>query len=387
MRPTRPMPPMWMSLSRRRWLAAASTAACATALPALVRAQPNPRARAARVVQLVDTAADQQELGRDYSTGLRVAFAEASRSGARLPELVTQPCDGTAAGAQSALKALADDASTLALVGTAGERLAALAVAETQSLGLEIAHVAPWLPDTRFDADPRVLPLFASREVQLQRALSSLASVGITEIGVVHGTAPADRVLLGAVASATASLKLKTRSLAVPVGADAAEFAARLPASAPTVLLFLGGAPELAVFTRGLERTAGQRYVVCLSDVDGALLEGLPSGTKVPLIFAQVVPNPHSNTLAVVRRYRAALATLFDEAPAPLSLAGYLAGRYAVHLLAGAGAAPDRAGVLAAAKKRPSLELGGFRFDFAQSARGSQFVDQTLRRGDGRLIG
>ena len=89
------------------------------------------------------------------------------------------------------------------------------------------------------------------------------------------------------------------------------------PASAPTVLLFLGGAPELAVFTRGLERTAGQRYVVCLSDVDGALLEGLPSGARVPLIFAQVVPNPHSNTLAVVRRYRAVLATLFDEAPSP----------------------------------------------------------------------
>ncbi len=379
---------MPMTLSRRRWLAVAGSTACATAMPALVHAQPqSPRPRATRVVQLVDTAADQQELGRDYSTGFRVAFAEASRSGVRLPELVSQPCEGTAAGARAALMALADDASTLALIGTAGERLAATAVSEAQALGLEIAHLAPWLPDTRFDGDPRVVPLFASREVQLQRALSSLARVGITEIGVVHGTAPADRVLLGAVAEATASLKLKARSLAIPVGADAAEFAARLPAGAPTVLLFLGGAPELAVFTRGLERTAGQRYVVCLSDVDGALLEGLPSGAKVPLIFAQVVPNPHSNTLAVVRRYRAALATLFDEAPSPLSLAGYLAGRYAVHLLGGAGAAPSRADVVLAARKRPALELGGFRFDFAQSARGSQFVDQTLRRGDGRLIG
>lgn len=377
-----------MSLTRRLWLAGAGATACAAAVPALVRAQPQPpRARTTRVVQLVDTAADQQELGRDYSTGFRVAFAEASRSGGRLPELVSLPCEGTAAAARAALKTLADDPATLALVGTAGERLAALAVGEAQTLGLEMAHVAPWLPDTRFDADPRVLPLFASREVQLQRALASLASVGITEIGVVHGTAPADRALLGAVAAATGSLKLKTRSLAIPAGADAADVAARLPASAPTVLLFLGGAPELAVFTRGLERAGAQRYVVCLSDVDGALLEGLPSGAKVPLIFAQVVPNPHSNSLVVVRRYRAALAMLFDEAPSPLSLAGYLAGRYAVHLLAVAGTAPDRGDVLAAAKKRPALELGGFRFDFAQSARGSQFVDQTLRRGDGRLIG
>lgn len=377
-----------MFLTRRLWLAGAGVTACATAVPALVRAQPQPsRGRTPRVVQLVDTAADQQELGRDYSTGFRVAFAEASRSGARLPELVSQPCEGSAAAARAALKTLADDPTTLALVGTAGERLAALAVGEAQALGLEMAHVAPWLPDTRFDADPRVLPLFASREVQLQRALRSLASVGITEIGVVHGTAPADRALLGAVAAATGSLKLKTRSLAIAAGADAADFAARLPADAPTVLLFLGGAPELAVFTRGLERTGVQRYVVCLSDVDGALLEGLPSGAKVPLIFAQVVPNPHSNSLVVVRRYRAALATLFDEAPSPLSLAGYLAGRYAVHLLAVAGTAPDRGDVLATAKKRPALELGGFRFDFSQSARGSQFVDQTLRRGDGRLIG
>ena len=384
-----------MNPTRRLWLAGAGATACVTAcaaaFPALVRAQPQPspgsRGRAARVGQLVDTAADQQELGRDYSTGLRVAFAEASRSGARLPELVSLRCDSTPAAARAAVKMLADDPTALALVGTAGERLAALAIGEAQALGLEMAHIAPWLPDTRFDADPRVLPLFASREVQLQRALASLASVGITEIGVVHGTTPADRALLGAVAAATGALQLKTRPLAIPADAEAADVAARLPAGAPAVLLFLGGAPELAVFTRGLERTGVQRYVVCLSDVDGALLEGLPSGAKVPLVFAQVVPNPHSNSVAVVRRYRAALATLFDEAPSPLSLAGYLAGRYAVHLLTLAGPAPDRGEVLAAAKKRPALDLGGFRFDFLQSPRGSQFVDQTLRRGDGRLIG
>lgn len=375
-----------MPLTRRLWLAHTGAAACALASPSLLHAQTQ-RARSARVVQLVDSGADQQELGRDYSTGFRVAFAEAAKGGARLPELVSLPCEGTPEAARTLLRSLADDASALALVGTIGEKLALSAIAGAQSLGLEMAHVAPWIADTRFDDDARVLPLFASREVQLQRALNSLASVGITELGIVQVDAAGERARIDGVASTAAALKLRARRLTLPAGADAAEFAARLPASTPAVLLFLGGALELAEFTRGLERAGLQRYVVCLADVDGALLDGLPRGAKVPLIFAQVVPNPHSNTLEVVRRYRAALAGLFDEAPSPVSLAGYLAGRYAVHLLAGSGAAPDRAGVLAAAKRRPALDLGGFRFDFGRSPRGSQFVEQTLRRADGRLIG
>ena len=46
-----------------------------------------------------------------------------------------------------------------------------------------------------------------------------------------------------------------------------------------------------------------------------------------------------------------------------------------------------RAEVFAQLRRRPALELGGFRFDFARSARGSDFVDQTLLRSDGRLVG
>lgn len=379
-----------MPLNRRHWLARTGAAACALALPLpmSVRAQAQAsRSRAARLVQLVDSAADQQELGRDYSTGLRVAFAEAARGGARLPELLSLPCEGSPDAARTALRTLADDPSTLALVGTAGEKLALSTIAGAQSLALEMAHLAPWIADTRFDDDNRVLPLFASREVQLERALRSLANVGITELGIVHADGAREASSGEGVARGAAALKLRARSLRLPAGSEVAEFAARLPASTPAVLLFLGGALELSEFTRGLERTGLQRYVVCLADVDGALLEGLPRGAKVPLIFAQVVPNPHSSSLEVVRRYRAALATLFDEAPSPVSLAGYLAGRYAVHLLTGLGATADRGSVLAATKKRPALDLGGFRFDFGRSPRGSQFVDQTLRRSDGRLIG
>lgn len=377
-----------MTSTRRRWLAQAGAAACLPLASAWAVAQaptPGTRARPVRVVQLLDPSADQQELGRDYSTGWRVAFAEAAKGGARLPELVSQSCEASPESVRAALKALSDDPSTLATVGTAGEKLSLSVIAESRVLGLEMAHVAPWIADSRYDDDARVLPLFASREVQLQRALQGLASVGIKELGIVHVESAGERARIDGVMNTAASLRLSARRITLPSGAEAADLAARLPANTPAVLLFLGGAIELAEFTRGLERGRVQRYVVCLADVDSSLLEGLPRGAKVPLIFAQVVPNPYSNSLEVVRRYRAALASLFDEAPSPVSLAGYLAGRYTVQLLSAS--APDRAAVLATARRRPAADLGGFRFDFGRSPRGSQFVDQTLRRADGRLIG
>jgi hypothetical protein len=38
-------------------------------------------------------------------------------------------------------------------------------------------------------------------------------------------------------------------------------------------------------------------------------------------------------------------------------------------------------------RRRPPLELDGFSLGFAQGARGSSYVTQTLLTADGRLVG
>lgn len=173
----------------------------------------------------------------------------------------------------------------------------------------------------------------------------------------------------------------------MPPGKDIAQYASKLPADVPVFLIFMGAGVELAQFTRGLSQRGPQRYVVCLSDVDTSTFLQLNPGKSVPIIFTQVVPNPQSSKVPVVRAYRDALQRLFDEAPSPVSLAGYLAGRYAATVLATAGPNPTRARVLAEFQRRRPIELDGWRLEFAERGRASSFVSQTLLNTHGSFVG
>lgn len=103
------------------------------------------------------------------------------------------------------------------------------------------------------------------------------------------------------------------------------------------------------------------------------------------MILTQVVP-VHQGQIAAVRRFRHLLKELYDEPSSPVSLAGYLAGRYALEVLRRAGE-PTRTTVAQEVRRRSTVELDGFRVEFPPGrARGSRYVTQTLLSVDGRLI-
>jgi hypothetical protein len=89
----------------------------------------------------------------------------------------------------------------------------------------------------------------------------------------------------------------------------------------------------------------------------------------------------------VVRAYRDALARLFDEPPSPISLAGYLAGRYAAAVLAGIEPNAGRARVLAEFQRRRPIQLDGWQVAFDESGRGSTYVSQLLLNAQGSFVG
>lgn len=70
-----------------------------------------------------------------------------------------------------------------------------------------------------------------------------------------------------------------------------------------------------------------------------------------------------------------------------MSLAGYLAGRYAATVLASAGAGASRAKVLAEFQRRRPLELDGWQLAFDAHGRASSFVSQTLLNTRGNFVG
>ena len=380
-------PAFRLNSTRRRLILGASGAALLS--PGLhARAQTRSAAEPIRLAQLLDSSQDQQDISRDYATGVRIAVNDFNRSARKPIQLVNFESDGSADSLKSALQAIRKDAALCALIGTAGERLALDSIEAARTEGLAIAHLAPWLSDSRYDNDRDVIPVFASREAQIRYALKSLESLGIVDIGLVYSSEREYAALHVGVDAAALSLKLRPVDYVPARGEAPASIANRLANGSPVLLLFLGGTIELSLFAQALSARKLQRYVVSLADIDVGTLVQLGVGRAVPLILTQVVPNPQSSTLPAVRDYRASLKIQFDEKPSQISLAGYLAARYVLPILARMERPPTRETVLSEFARRSSEDVGGFQIAFSASQRrGSSYVTQTLLTGDGRQVG
>jgi len=129
-----------------------------------------------------------------------------------------------------------------------------------------------------------------------------------------------------------------------------------------------------------------QRYVVAFADVNLQTMMQMGAARSTPVIATQAVPMVNAS-LPVVRSYRETLARLFDEPPTPLSLAGFIAARYAFEVLSDVDGALTRQSALAAFQRRGNVDVGGFRVDFDPRRRSGTFVTQSMLTLDGRVIG
>lgn len=358
--------------------------------PLAAFAQTTPAGGDLRLLQCIDTAAAQQELTRDYMVGVQLAAQAINQSGGingRTLRIASLPIENSPAGLETLVQRLRSDTDVLGLVGGIGEQLASAAVAATRAAGLPVAHIAPWIGGTALDADPNVLPLFASREMQMRTVLKSLESMGISRIAVVYDGLATHAAAGAEFANAAQRLSLGTAAFVAPAQGGVEALARSLPETSPAVLCFVGGSIELSLFAQALAARGMQRWLVNLGDANVTLLGQLGATKATPLILTQVVPNPYTDTKRFAMDYRSLLKQFTDEEPSPMSLAGYLAGRYTVKLLARV-AKPTRAAVLDEVRRRPAADIEGFQFSFGPDRpRGSTLVAQTMIGRDGRMIG
>lgn len=374
--------PVLNSRRRRILQAGFGVAASALALPA-ARAQAG---RAVTVAQIVDMSEMQQDVSKDILIGSRAAWQDINSRGGlrgRPVQHLSIEVDGSAASLRAALAQVRDNPACVALSGTASAGVASQLTALLQKENISIAHAAPWLQDGG-EIDERTFPIFASRREQIGFALKSLSTMGARDLGAVYAT-PADHALHHeSVERSATALQLRVQTY--KAGKDPRELGERLTAGTSAILLFLGGTPELARFTQGLDKQARQRYVVALADVNLQTLAQMGAARHTPVIATQTVPVVTAS-LPVVRAYREVLARLFEEAPSPLSLAGFMAARYTHQILGDVDGTLTRASVLTAFQKRASLDLGGFRISYNPQRFGSTYVTQSMLTTDGRVIG
>lgn len=353
-------------------------------------AQPGKALAASRsvvVAQVVDFSPAQQDVSKDFLIGARAAWQDINLRGGiggRPVQHLALETDGTPASLAAALASVTDNPACVVLSGSAGDQIASQIVALSRQGSLNIAHAAPWLQNSSLEIDDKTFPIFAARQEQIAFALKTLSVMGLKDLGAVYGTAQDYIAYHGELERIASGMKLKLQSF--QSSGDARALGQQLTPGTPAVLIFVGGTPELAGFTQGLEKQARQRYIVALADVDLQSLLQMGAARNTPVIATQPVPLVNAR-MPIVRSYRETLARLFDEPPNPLSLAGFIAARYTYEVLNDAVGPLTRQSALTAFQQRTSLDLGGFRVSFNPQRRSNAYVTQSMMTVDGRLIG
>lgn len=381
-----PLPPSLTS--RRQWLQHVSLLAAGAAAPVWAQpAKPVTSSRSLMVAQLVDFSSEQQDVSKDFLIGSRAAWQDINAHGGirgRRVEHLAVETDGTPASLRNALASLKNDTACVVLSGTVGDQLAGQIAAISRRGELNIAHAAPWLQNSSLEVDDKTFPIFAARQEQIAHALKTLSVMGVKELGTIYANAREHAALHGEVERIAAGMQLSLQSFQGT--GDTRLLGQKLTANTPAVLLFMGGTPELAQFTQGLEKQARQRYIVALADVNLQTLMHMGAARNTPIIATQPVPLVNTS-LPVVRKYRETLARLFDEPPNSLSLAGFIAARYTFEVLNEIEGPLTRQSALASFQRRANLDIGGFRVSFNAQRRSGTYVTQSMMTQEGRLIG
>lgn len=373
---------------RRQLLQGAALLAAGLAAP--LRAQTGKTAGNSRsivVAQVVDFSVTQQDVSKDFLIGSRAAWQDINAKGGlrgKPVQHLTLETDGTPASIRTALDRIKDDPSCVVLSGSVGDQAASHVISHLQLNKIDIAHTAPWLQNSSLVIDQQTFPIFAARQQQIAHALKTLAVMGLKELGAVYASDSDHVIYRGDVERSAALMGLKL--LSFRTAGDLTVLGQKLTPATPAVLLFLGGTPELAQFTQGLDKQARQRYVVALADVNLQTMVQMSGTRSTAIIATQPVPLIKSS-IPVVRAYRETLARLFDEPPVPLSLAGFIAARYTYEILQGMEGPLTRQQALTEFQRRASVDIGGFRVSFDAQRRSATYVTQSMTTSDGRVIG
>lgn len=387
-----------VSLNRRHWIQ--WSAAASAVMAGEVMAQPSSVSpsrnsdgeRSLVVAQIVDLTFGQQDVSRDFLVGSRSAWQDLNARGGvrgRTVRHVTIETDGTPQGLAAAWQTAHRQPECIALSGCVGNAAAAGLVTLQTSAGSAspLALVAPWLHNAVTDNEAEtVFEVFPGHQIQIAHAIQTHASLGVKQIGVVFASAQVQHQSQAYVLQAAKSLGLQAQLLPLPGTEGPA--ANQLINPTQTIILFVGGTPELHAFTSKLIAPAGRQcFVVALADVNLQVLAqmgGTPKG--ISIIATQPVPLITSS-LPVVRAYRAALSRFFDEAPSPQGLAGFIAARYTAEILGGISGPLTRASMLSALQRRADVNVGGYTVAYQGTKRSNAYVTQSMLTQDGRIIG
>ena len=289
--------------------------------------------------------------------------------------------------AKTNAQAFAADKSILALLQPLGTRQTAAVMEAVQ----DMAVVGPNTGTValRKKGAANVFWVRANYDQEVEKLVSTAATLGIKNIGLVHPNDPLGQSLLAAFGAAMSKFQLQPGVIATTPNTTSLDVdaAAKAIAKTPPQVVIMGLAGTAPAFVRAL-RGAG-----CTSSIYGLSIGASATNIKAlgeasrGLGFSIVVPSPFASKHELVRRYQADMQAFGSTDFSLPGLEGYLNARVLTEGLRRAGGAPTRESVMAALESLDSLDVGGVRIAYGKERReGSNFVDVAAVGVGGRLI-
>ncbi|MGH8808057.1 MAG: ABC transporter substrate-binding protein [Noviherbaspirillum sp.] len=232
-------------------------------------------------------------------------------------------------------------------------------------------------------------PTYGEEVMKIARLASTL---GMHRVAVLYQEDAFGQGILQSVGAVEKEFKLEVILKAgyKPGAKDFAE-QAKLIAAAQPQAVFLMGVPDAAYqFMKMYAAPAGAAQLYALSFVTPKLLIAAAGEAKVRGFgISQVVPNPNSAGLPLIKDFQALANSPYGRSisPSPVALEAYLNIRLAVEAIKMAGPHPTGEKIMRSLASMRDYRVGGFPIDFSGTKRnGSSYLDIAVVGRNGRLV-
>jgi branched-chain amino acid transport system substrate-binding protein len=337
------------------------------------------------------------DLGQGLQLGLQLAVEKTNASGGiygRKLKLVTQDDKYIPEETVKLTKELIEQSNPIALAGYRGTANTLAVIKSNALTDAGIAMVGTLTGAKEVQGAANIFHVRTSYQNEISQIVEQLGRIGITRIGLLHvddafgqsGKEAVEQVLAkqgrkpAAIAAydKAADKLLPTLEQAVKTLVDAQ----------PQAVVIVAVGDPVYEFIKRFRALAPSPRLVSISVVNpDAVTQKVGLKMANGIGFSQVFPYPYSDTVKLVREYRALMKKHAPNAqPSYFSLEGYISGLVLAQAIRNAGAQPTRAKVLDALQKMGAMDLGGFALKFdPDSKNGSKFTELTVIGAEGKL--
>lgn len=385
---------MTITTTRRTAIAGLAATLAAPRLHAQAAAAPGVSDQRIVLGQSIALQGGKNAYAAEAQAGIAACLDEANRNGGvfgRQVVLRTLDDENNSGKAEANAKALAGG-NVFAFFGSleGGPSTAVMKVAVEQN----IPFVGPMAgsPGLRRPHQPLVFPVRAEHREEFRALLEQGHRLGLKKAALMHADSDVGREHLGNVQKLCAELGVGFGG-GLPFKGDIDQGGltqlARQVADQQIDLVFNHGSAGVYEKLIRTARSAGVRAQFWGVNSGSTPLAKALGELGYGMVFAQIVPNPHSGKTALAREYQQRMAATANGTPPALGyggLEGYMTAKALLLALRAAGQTPTRASLVAGCEGI-AADLGGVGLRWRKGEHaGCAFVDLALVGRDGRFV-